>query len=195
MSFLDAFYSFTMQITDSERGVYEKIRIKVPRHPNESPAFFYARIFIYAHVYQPSLEFVPGAESKGPTIRLLDLLGNMRLWVQVECPDSEKIQRAIRTHKHAEYRVYFLHDEDVERCAHSLRGSKTNWIEPVQFFRLDAEFLEALAATERSSSYWEITFVDTTAYVIANGVELETRIEAIDMWRRFQANIKNEASV
>ena len=145
-----------------------------------------------AHAYAPGLEITPGMfEPKLPTLIAKDLLGDTTRWIQVGTTEREKNQRDLRHWKEAEFRVYFTTESEIERFCHHLRGSTTNWVEKVKFFSFDPEFLSVSAELLESSSKWELTFTDDALYGTFNGTELETVIEPVDIWARYQHSIQN----
>jgi uncharacterized protein YaeQ len=56
MTFVQAFYSFNLDITNSDAGGYFKLRIKVPQHPEESLEHLFARVLAFVHSYEEGLE-------------------------------------------------------------------------------------------------------------------------------------------
>jgi len=194
MSFVEAFYSFTIELTAPERNTYEKIRLKIPRHPHESLQFLYSRVIAFLHAYRAGQECSRGLfEPKEPTIWHKDVTGDLLSWIEVGCPDETKLQRAIRRRPTPELRVYFYEDQQSGEFCHQLRGSTTNWVEPVQFYTIDPKLLEALIPLERSSTRWSANFVDTMLYLTVDGHDLISEIAHVDIWERFQSSLENLA--
>ena len=190
MSFVEAFYSFTIELAASERGVYEKIRLKIPRHPHESLHFMYARLLAFLHAYRPGQEFSQGLyEPKDPTIWHKDVTGDLLLWTEVGCPEETKLHRAIRRRPPPELRVYFYTAEQSSEFCHCLRGSTTNWVEPVQFYQIDPGFIEAIVPLERSSARWSANFVDSSLFLTIDGYDLVSELAAIDIWAIYQTTL------
>ena len=191
MSFVE-FYSFNISIVHPARDQYESVRVKAARHPEESPAYLHARVFALAHAYREGLEFSEGFfDPKAPAIWAHDLFEQITAWIELGAPDREKIQRALRRNPKAEFRIYFYDQEQIDLFCHYLRGSTSNWVAPVQFYLLDRRFLEQSAELLTSSSRWEITFADETAYATINGMEFETTVSQVNIWQRYQESIEN----
>jgi hypothetical protein len=70
-----------------------------------------------------------------------------------------------------------------------LRGSKTNWVKEIQFYRIPIEILEALVPLERSSPVWNVTIIDDEMYLTCDEVELQARISTVDIWSAFQESL------
>jgi uncharacterized protein YaeQ len=192
MTFVAGFYSFNLDIVDASSNRYESVRVKIPRHPEETEAYLHARVLAYAHAYREGLEFSPGLfEPKAPTFFASDLFGNTTRWIQLGAPEKEKIQKMLRHHKEAECSVYFLNWQQVDKFCHYLRGSTSNWVAPVRCYLLDEGFLEASGELLQSSSRWSLNFIDGSVFAVINGSEFETTVETVDIWERFQQTIAN----
>jgi uncharacterized protein YaeQ len=190
MTFVAAFYTFTIELNHSDRNVYTSFRIKIPRHELESHEHLYARLIAYAHSYRSGILFTEGIlEPKEPTIVHRDEIGEMHLWVQVGAPEKRKLELSLKQHPDAEHRIYFYEPDDIPLFCHHLRGSKTNWVERVFFYRLDPQFLSSLIQHESSSPHWNLSFIDDRIYLSVDGVELESEIAPIDIWSEFQASL------
>lgn len=191
MTFIAAFYNFAIELTHSDRGVFESFRVKTPRHETESIEHLYARMIAFCHAYRPGQEFTQGfADPKEPTIWLRDAVGDVLLWIQVGVPDKRKLELSLKHYPRAEHRVYFFDKSHAYSFCHSLRGSKTNWIEGVQFYQIQPALLQELSAHEISSPHWNITFVDQCMYLDIDGFDLESEITEVDIWVAFQESLR-----
>jgi uncharacterized protein YaeQ len=196
MSFVEAFYSFNIDISNADSGVAAHVRVKIPRHPFESLESLYARVLAFVHAYESDLRFSQGMyEPEEPTLWKRDSLGNVLTWIEVGALEGRKLKQALRLAERQGFdmscKAYLYSDEHVQHFCRELRGAKQNWIEAVQFFRIKQESLEAIASAERSSARWVVTIVDSSLYLDCDGLEIETTIEPIDMWNEFQRSIDN----
>lgn len=196
MTFVEAFYSFNFDITNVDTGISDKVRVKTPRHPYESLEHLFARVLAFAHCWTKKTEFSHGMfEPNEPAIWKKDELGNISCWTDIGCPSKKKILTALRAALHpplsTQYSVYFYNPEQIGSFCAELRGSKTNWISDISFYRISQDILDSLIPLEKSSSRLNVTIVDNVLYLICDGVELETIIEPLDMWSEFQSSISN----
>jgi uncharacterized protein YaeQ len=193
MTFVAAFYNFTIELNHSDRNVYTTFRLKTPRHELETHAHLYARLIAYLHCYRAGIDFSRGvSEPKEPTIWLKDAIEQIQLWAQVGVPEKRKLELSLKQHPTAEHRVYFYQEGDVERFCHHLRGSKTNWVKEIQFYQLDPIFLERLATLETTSPLWSISFIDNRIYLTLGHIDLESEVTPIDIWDAFQQSLIRE---
>jgi uncharacterized protein YaeQ len=193
MTFVAAFYTFTIELNHSDRNVFETFRLKTPRHELETHAHLYGRLIAYLHSYRAGIEFTRGvSEPKEPTIWVKDEIDQIQLWVQVGVPDKRKLELSLKQNAHAEHRVYFYQAEDLERFCHHLRGSKTNWVKDIQFYQLDPVFLEKLSSSETTSPSWSLSFIDNRIYLSLGHLDLESEVTPIDIWDAFQESLSRE---
>ena len=90
----------------------------------------------------------------------------------------------------AVHTVYFYQEEDLPRFCHYLRGSTSNWIKNVTFYHIEDSLLTQVAEIEDRSPTWNISFIDGTIYLTVKSLELESTIEAVDIWDAFQESLK-----
>jgi len=194
MTFVEAFYGFNLEITHTDRDVYEKIRLKTPKHPHEPLEHLYARILAFAHCYEPDQVFTHGLfQPEEPTIWRKSVTGELLLWTQVGCPPAHKLKKALRAHSEAHFHIYFFEDSQVEQFCSHMRGSRNNWVENVHFHRIDPALLQDLLPLSKSSSDWSATIVDGSMYLVVDDHEFHTSIPLVDIWDCYQQTL-NEAA-
>ena len=194
MSFAAAFYNFSVDLSHSDRGIFTRFRVKTPLHPNESLHYLFARVLSYAHCYREGQAFSGGLfVPEDPTIWQSDVTGDVLLWVQVGCPTRKKLEKSLKAWPKAEHRVYFFDPLQIHEMCHMLRGSKTNWVEGIQFFMLPSHVLESLIPLANSSPTWQATFIDNRLYLTCDGHELEGDVLAIDIWTAYQESLQRDA--
>jgi uncharacterized protein YaeQ len=190
MSFAAAFYSFTIELNHIDRQVFARFRIKTALHPLEHLEHLYARMIAYAHCYRPEQSFSQGLfEPSEPTIWQKDITGEVMLWVQLGVPERRKLEISLRSNPAAEHRIYFYEDTQIAEFCHMLRGSKTNWVKDIQFYRIPPELLEQLLPLEHSSPTWTMTLVDNHLYLVCDGAELEADITPVTIWEEYQGTL------
>jgi uncharacterized protein YaeQ len=196
MSFAAAFYNFTVDLNNSDLGIYAQFRVKTARHPYESLEHLYARMIAYGHAYREGQSFTQGMfEPKEPAIWQRDVTGETLLWIEVGPVDKRKLEVALRTSPSAEHRIYFYSPEHTREFCRILKGSKTNWVKDIHFYQIPASFLEALVPLERSSPIWSMTFIDNRLYLICDGHDFECDLAPVDIWAEFQSYLEDEAAL
>jgi len=184
------FYNFSLNLSQVDQQVFHQERLKVYQHPLEDLSHLYARMIGFLHSWRPGLEFTQGLGEPGqPTFWARSVVGEILLWGQVGSLTKKKIQHTLKSDPRSQHRVYFYDRAQIHQFCHELRGSKTNWVEPVTFFQVDSGLLEGLVPLERSSPEWSITFVDDHMYLVVDGSEFETTITSLDIWAEYQAHL------
>ena len=181
MTFVDAFYSFALEISDADRSIYTSLRVKTPKHPNESLEHLAARIFAYLHSYQEGLSFSRGLfEVNEPTIWKKDCLDDILLWIQVGHLPFKKLVRALKQCGQASFRSYFYEEQQAESFIKDVKGRKINWAEKSEFYMIDFDFLTEAASLLSSSNRLETLIADNHLYITLNDIELNTYIIALN---------------
>lgn len=195
MSFVDRFYSFLIELAAIERHVFERVRLKVPKYPNESLNELVARVLVYAHNWSPQLEFSDNPlNTETPTLFERNHQGSQSLQITVGVPDPKCLRLAVRRDPESTFAIYFSHREQIERFSHLLRGTKENWVAPIQFYLIPAECIESLASVLQSSNQWSITDSEQTFYIEVGDQQLEIPLVSIDIWQEYQRSLSDKES-
>jgi len=194
MTFVAAFYNFSIELNNAETDTFASFRLKLPRHELESRAHFYARLIAYLHSYKEGLTFCDATPNqKLPTMWLKDPIDTVLLWVHVDTPEKRKLELSLKQNPDAEHRVYFYEGAEIANFCHHLRGSKTNWVKDVQFYLIDTNVLQELETLEQTSPHWSVSFIDDRMYLTVDGRDFESTIETIDIWSAFQDSLLAES--
>lgn len=192
MTFVDGFYSFSLEINHTDKGEYRKLRFKVPKHPHETFEHLIARVVAYSYTWSEGLEFSEGLfQPKDPTIKTTNVIGEIERWIEIGCPDMDKVERALRYHPAADFLIFFYEQQQIAKFCDYLRGSKSNWAEKIKFFSISSAALEKLGQDLPSSSRWIVTFTDGYFFVANDGNDVEGQIEPLNIWQLFQQTIGN----
>src|SRR5580704_15405238 len=88
-------YTFTVQLSDMDRSVYETLELKVARHPSETLDYLVTRVLAYCLEYGEGISFTKGvSEGDEPAIWIHDLTQKLTAWIEVGSPDPDKVHRA-----------------------------------------------------------------------------------------------------
>jgi uncharacterized protein YaeQ len=198
MSFLAALIRFHYRIADDARQVFVEGELKTPQHLTESSEHLLARLISFAHCYHPELHFLSTEEdASASTLVVEDFDQTLLLWAYVGSPSALEIRRALgRQKKMGHCLVYFPNAFDEKRFVHQLRGSKTNWVEKLSFFRIDLSGLRAFLEEAEEHGLadrieMDITLVDDMAYLSIDNKQYAICIEKIDIWESFQKSLHN----
>ncbi len=181
MTFVDGFYSFALDISDSNRNIYRSTRIKTPKHPNETHQLLIARLLAFVHSFKDSLKFSHGLfEIDQPTIWEKDAIAEITEWIQVGELPFKKLQRAVRRHHNATFKVYFYQEQQLEQFSKGIKGTKNEWLSDIQFYMIPETFLEEAIPHLNSSNRLQVSLLDNHFYLTFNSEELSTQISSIE---------------
>lgn len=154
-------YKITLDISDTDRGVYESVKFTVARHPSETEIRLAARILAYAILYHPQLAFGRGlSDSDEAALWEIDLTGEIQHWIDVGQPDAERVIKASRRAPQMSVIVYgnarLWREKTIPQFAH---------LENVRVLALAQEELAVIAAKLTRSTHWGVMISDGQLYI------------------------------
>ncbi len=192
MSFIDGFYTFNIDLSNVENNIYDKLFLKLPKHPNESYEYLFSKVIAYCHCYEKELEFSQGFYSPDdPTIWRKNILSEIETWTQVGPCSYKKLHKAIKQNPNAKFKIYFINESEPRDFCYEFRAIKTKDFQKVKFFSIDEKFIQKLIDNISSRMTWSINFIDDTLYFNWDNLEIEDSIKEIDIWEIYQKLISN----
>lgn len=192
MSFIDGFYTFNVELANVENNIYDKLFLKLPKHPNESFEFLLSKVIAYCHAYEKDLNFSQGFYSpEDPTIWKKNILNEIETWIQLESCSYKKLHKAVKQNPLAKFSMYFHNIAEPQDFCYEFRAIKTKDFQKVKFFLIDENFLQTLIPNISSRMNWNINFIDDTLYFNWENLELESRITELNIWDIYQQGISN----
>lgn len=162
MALSSTIYTFDIELADIDRGVYDTIALRVPRHPSESAEYFVTRLIAYCREYCDGIAFSRGlSDPDEPTIAVRDLTGRVTVWVEIGAPDAERLHKAAKTGA----RVAVYTHKDPRQLVRNWTGARIHRVEALEVYSLDTAVVAALV--ERLDRRMEIgvTIADGTVLV------------------------------
>jgi uncharacterized protein YaeQ len=133
---------FTIELADSDRGLYRTLELRVARHPSETAEYLLTRVIAYCLEYGEGIAFSKGlADPDEPAIYIRDLTGALQAWIDVGTPDAARLHRASK----ASPRVAVYTHKDAEQLAARLAGERIHRVEALELYAVDRAWLTALA--------------------------------------------------
>ena len=88
-------YNFDIDLSDTNRNIYESLSLRLARHPSESEEYFVARLLAYLLEFTEGIEFSRGvSDPDAPAIAVRDLTGAMKTWIDIGTPDAARLHKA-----------------------------------------------------------------------------------------------------
>jgi len=166
-------YHFSIDLSDTDRGVYESFKLPTALHPSESLEFMMARVVAFTLEYGEGISFSPGiGATEDPAISIKGLDGRFLAWIDVGAPSAERLHRAAKAAQRVA--VYCHRSADVVyqqlTTAPIFRG------EEVAFYSFDEGFISSLVDTLDRRNEMTISRSDGTVYVHQNGRDVSSSL-------------------
>ena len=98
MALSSTVYTFEIDLSDTDRHVYESLSLRVPKHPSESDEYLTTRLLAYCREYAEGIAFSNGlSDPDQPTIAVRDLTGAITVWIEIGAPDAARLHKASKS--------------------------------------------------------------------------------------------------
>ncbi|MBM3715920.1 YaeQ family protein [Microbacterium sp. LMI1-1-1.1] len=166
-------HSFTVQLSDVDRGVYDELALRVARHPSETAAYMLTRILAYCLEYEEGIAFSEGvAATDEPAVLVRDLTGAVTAWIEVGAPDAARLHTGSMLGARA---VVYTH-RDPDKVAAAWTGKRIHRAEDVLLHSFEPGFVERMAEAVERRSTMTLTRTEDRVYVDLNGTAGESDI-------------------
>ncbi|MDF1504825.1 YaeQ family protein [Roseisolibacter sp. H3M3-2] len=166
-------YTFDVQLSHVDRGVYETLSVRAARHPSETEEYLLTRLLAYCLEYREGIGFTRGlAEPDEPAVEVRDLTGGRTAWIEVGSPDAARLHRASK----ASPRVAIYTHRDPAQLLRQLDGQKIHRAEHVELWAVDRELLAALSERLERRMAIDVAVTDGQLYVTTGGETLEGEV-------------------
>jgi uncharacterized protein YaeQ len=166
-------YNFAVELSDTERGVYESLALRLARQPSETAEYLLTRALAYCLEYVEGLAFSRGlAEPDEPALAVRDLTGALGTWIDVGTPDPARIHKASK----AARRVVVYTHKDPVLLVQKLGGARIHRAADVEIYGVDRTLVAALAARLERRLDLALAVSDRQLYVTLGGETLSGAI-------------------
>ncbi len=167
-------YVFEIELADSDRGVYQKLDLRVARHPSEAAEYLLTRVLAYCLEHTEGIAFSNGlSDPDEPTIAVRDLTGAFEAWIDVGAPDATRLHKASK----AAPRVAVYTHKDPALVFARLSGERIHRIEALELYALDREWLAGLAGRLERRMAFALTVAERHVYLTLGAETLSTVIQ------------------
>ena len=155
-------YNFDIDLADADRGVYESLALRIPRHPSESEEYLVTRVLAYLLEYVEGIEFSRGvSDPDEPAIVVRDLTGAITTWIEVGTPDAARLHKASK----AAARVAVYTHKDPAQFLKQLAGERIHNSEALELYAIDRALVGALVARLDRRVAFSMSVTDREVYV------------------------------
>jgi uncharacterized protein YaeQ len=155
-------YVFDITLSNSDRGVYESLELRVARHPSETEHYLLTRVLAYCMEYAEGIAFSSGlSDPDGPAIAIRDLTGALRVWIDIGAPEAARLHKASK----AVRRVVVYTHKDAQQLAARLASEHIHRMDALELYAIDPEVLNALAKRLERRMSFTLTVSDQHLYL------------------------------
>ena len=145
-------HSLTIDLADIDRGVYEKLDLRVARQPSETAEFMLTRILAYCLEYVEGICFTEGvAAGDEPAVCVRDLTGRLTAWIEVGMPDAERLHRGSKLAGRA---AVYTH-RDPAQLLRQFAGKKIHKADEIPIHAFDPPFVDEVSSLIESRTHKE----------------------------------------
>ncbi len=163
---------FEISLSDSDRGIYDSLDMRVAQHPSESEIYLVARILARCLEHAEGLEFSAGgvSDDEFPALVQRDLTGQLMAWIEISSPSADRLHKATKKCK----RVAVYTWKNPEKMVAEIVERKVYRAEHLELFALETEMLEAIAKTLDRVNKWDVAVTGGTIYLTVGDKSFET---------------------
>lgn len=167
-------YTFSIELADVDRGVYESLALKVARHPSETEEYLVTRVLAYCLEYAEGIGFSRGLqEPDEPALAVRDLTGALRAWIDVGAPDAARLHKASK----AAPRVAVYTHRDPAQLQRQLAGERIHRADALELYALDRDLVAALVERLERRMTFSLSVTDRHLFVTLDGRSLSGEVE------------------
>lgn len=166
-------HTFTIQLADVDRGVYDEVVLRVAQHPSETSAYMMTRVLAYCLENTSGIAFSEGISSTDePAVLVRDLTGKVLTWIEVGAPDAERLHYGSRL---ADRTVIYTHRDPAKVLA-SWAGKRIHRAEDIVLHSFDPGFVDDAARALDRRTTMTVSVTERHLFLEINGRTLSSAI-------------------
>lgn len=175
MALTSTIYTFAIDVSDVDRGVYESLDIRAAMHPSESPEYLVTRVLAYCLEYTEGIDFAAGGVSSPdePAVLVRDLTGRITAWIEIGAPDPDRLHRASKLAP----RVAVYTHRDLRNLLPQWREARIHRAAEIPIYTFGRGFIDGIAPKLQRRMRLGISVTERHLYLDLDGDSVETVIE------------------
>ena len=162
MALTATIYNFDVQLSDTDRNVYETLALRLACQPSETAEFLLTRALAYCLEYTEGIAFSRGlAEPDEPALAIRDLTGALQVWIDVGTPEPARVHKASK----AAARVVIYTHKDPAILVQKLASERIHRADEVELWAVDRELIGALAGRLERRLAFDLAVTDRHLFV------------------------------
>ncbi|AOA57415.1 YaeQ family protein [Acinetobacter larvae] len=162
-------YKVNLNIAEMDQHQYADYALTVALHPSETLERMMIRILAFARYAAEDLQFTQDLfESNEPALWQKDLTGQCLKWIEVGCPDEDKIKKASAR---CEQVAIICYGNAVETWYQ--KNSKLKSLRNVEIWQLASSTVAQLEALVQRSMQLQLNTLDGSCHLLSDDGEVE----------------------
>ena len=176
MALTATIHTFSIQLSDVDRAVYETLALKVARHPSESAEHLVTRVLAYCLEHAEGIAFSRGiSDPDEPALSVRDLTGALKVWIDIGSPDAARLHKAGKSAP----RVAVYTHKDPTQLLRQLQGEKIHRLEALEIHAIDRELVAALVRVLERRMKIDLSVTDRHLFLSIGDITLSGAVERI----------------
>ena len=173
MALTATIYNFDVDLSDTDRHVYESLALRVAQHPSESEEYLVARLIAYLLEYAEGIEFSRGISTPDePPIAVRDLTGSLQVWIDIGAPDAGRLHKASKMAK----RVVVYTHRDPTQFLKQLEGKTIHNADALELYAIDRALVSALVSRLERRVAFSMSVSDRELYIAIGTEQITGRV-------------------
>lgn len=166
-------HTFTVQLADVDRGVYEELALRLAQHPSETSANVLLRVLAYALEYEEGIAFSEGISATDePAVLVRDLTGRVTAWIEVGAPDAARLH----TGSKLAGRVAVYTHREPSRLLPTWAGKTIHRGSEIPVYSFERGFLDDAATALERRNTLTVSVTERHLYLDLNGKNVSSAI-------------------
>jgi uncharacterized protein YaeQ len=167
-------FNFEITLSDSDRGVYESLELRVAQHPSEITQYLATRVLAYCLGYTEGLALSKGlSDTDAPAMSVHDLTGVLTSWIEVGLPEPPRLHKAAK----ASPRVAVYAHKDLSAWLPRLAAASMHRAREIEIYAIDLGLISSLAAQLARRMKFDLVVTDRHLYLSLGANTLSGSIE------------------
>jgi uncharacterized protein YaeQ len=159
-------YHVEVNLSDTDRNVYESLDLRIAQHPSETMRYLVARTIGLALYWEAGIAFSRGLSTTDePAVWVRELDGRIRLWMDIGAPSAERLHKASK----AAQRVVVIAYDDASSLLRATAGSRIHRATEIEVVSVATVLLDAVAEVTGRHAKWDVTHTGGHLYVTTEG--------------------------
>ena len=173
MALSSTVYNFDVELSDTDRGVYESLSIRAARHPSETAEYFLTRVLAYCLEYTEGITLTDGVSAgDDPAVLVRDLTGQVTAWIEVGMPDARKLHRGSKLARRS---AVYTH-RTIGKVLEELQGRNVHQAAQIPVYAFGHGFIDTVASTLQRREQITLSVTERQLYLDISGTSFDTEI-------------------